>query len=230
MPTPVKERSIIFSPAMVRAILNGNKHQTRRVIKPQPLTHLAGVTFDQIYRGTSTARFSARASGCICVDEIDCKYGGIGDRLYVKETWSTLGLFDDAKPSELDPRGAASIRYFADGKRSGKLRPSIFMPRWASRITLEITDIRVQRVQDITEEDAKAEGIEQLSGPDGGIRYRNYWEKEAFFGSSFTWAVPSFAALWNSINGKKIGCDFQSNPYVWAISFRVLDADQKVQP
>lgn len=218
-----KERPIIFSSTMVRAILEERKFQTRRVIKPQPLPHANDVTLDRLSCGT--ARFAGRIGNAVPDQLIYCPHGMIGDRLWVRETWSTVGLFDDAKPSDLDPRGVGSIRYHADGKQSGKLRPSIFMPRWASRITLEIEDIRVERLNDISNEDAAAEGahgavLSKARLMDEAARF----ERRVFQSSSpVVTRRAEFAALWESINGKG---SWEANPYVWCISFRrVQDAE-----
>lgn len=134
-----------------------------------------------------------------------------GARLWVKETWSTSLAYEDLKPSEMG--GEEPLRFDADGQTtrwtkgtagSGKLRPSIFMPRWASRLTLAVTDIRIQRLQEISEIDAQAEGAE-LGGDNtqyGDERnyYEGYWD------------------LWNQINGEGA---WEKNPWVIAYTFTV---------
>jgi hypothetical protein len=208
-------RPILFSGAMVRAILEGRKWQSRRIVSPGPPDNLGMSVFSDgwryegvDYRGDAVER---------------CPYGVPGDRLWLRETWR--GWCPD---SEWCVRYAsdASVRenlaswdegpHYHSPEDAGlatephKWRPSIFMPRWASRITLELTDVRVQRLQEISEEDAKAEGIQtddmnHVVRPDG-----------------INWggARGEFAALWESINVKRAPWD--SNPYVWALTFKVL--------
>lgn len=187
------ERPILFSGTMVRAILEGKKTQTRRVIKPQPDDDCLNdggwpITLEQ------------------------CPYGVTGDRLWAREKWCmTVG-----QPlSEQEP-----IRYAADFDPAsrGPWRPSIHMPRWASRITLEITDIRVQRVQEISEDDAKNEGLRRVT--DG---LYTYWRKDEWTKgpAGFSSAVGAFRDLWDSINAKR-GHVWDANPWVWAITFKVV--------
>ena len=140
---PRNERPILFSGPMVRAILAGAKTQTRRILKPQP--HLLGG-----YDG----------GGCWIGKGHHLRWA-VGDRLWVRETWSPEHKWASTKPSEI-PNGD-DIWYWADGNPEdgdwAKPKPSIYMPRWASRITLDVTGVRVERLQDISEADAIAEGI-----------------------------------------------------------------------
>jgi hypothetical protein len=179
---------------MIRALLEGRKTQTRRIVKPGPPDGLAmhasgdGWRYEGVdYRGDAVER---------------CPYGVPGDRLWVREAWSEhVGSFGESRVAF----------YRADGdERAGPWKPSIHMPRWASRITLELTDVRVQRLQEISEEDAKAEGIQtddmnHVVRPDG-----------------INWggARGEFAALWESINGKRAPWD--SNPFVWCLTFKLV--------
>jgi len=180
----VDERQIIFSGEMVRAILEGRKTQTRRVIKPQPI--------DKLWMAV-------------------CPYGERGWRLWVRESWRPADL--GRVPGERQP-----IQYRADEATlerhyhvapaayfpgEAKWRPSIHMPRWASRITLEVVAVRVERVQDIREDDAFAEGI---CGGD--------WLGDP---------VGEFAKLWDTLNQSR-GFGWSVNPWVWVIEFK------RVQP
>jgi hypothetical protein len=192
----MKERPILFSGPMVRAILDGSKTQTRRVAK-HPLAQ-AAVRINS-YKGQSEF-------DCILPDGtggiIQCPYGNPGDRLWVRETWA----------HERDGTGCpddTGVLYRAtdpgwDDEGTGlRWRPSIYMPRWASRITLEITAVRVERLQSISEADARAEGVtpnafEQTSDNWGGVLYRRLWEQ---------------------INGPG---SWHANPWVWAITFQRL--------
>ena len=189
----MKERPIIFSGAMVEAILDGRKTQTRRVLRPQPVSNSQG--------------------GALVPLRPSCPYGYIGDKLWVRETWTPDGVDKDA--AKLLKR--APVHYRADGEApeflNVKWRSPRFMPRWASRITLEITDVRVQRLQAISEEDALAEGVVCNDG------------------SPFIQGIPTtliqqpreeFMHLWDSINAKR-GYGWDSNPWVWAIMFRQLE-------
>jgi len=180
-----KEHPILFTGDMVRAILDGRKTQTRRVIKnPQ------------------------RLEGLMLEGEAGewCPYGVVGDRLYVRETWCAGIEWDDEKPSEIDPLcGGNDIFYLANGEKPegyGKTRPNIFMPKWAARIWLEITGIRVERVQEISEEDATAEGVMRLT------TYRTE-----------TPMIDMFRHLWNVINANR-GYGWDVNPWVWVVEFK----------
>lgn len=163
----MKTRPILFSGPMVRAILEGRKTQTRRVVKPQP-AHCADLPM-----GKDLTFASA------------CPYGQPGDRLWVRETWAVGTLFDYVRPSLLpkpDCESKLAVDYAANPRRiwhsedQGRWRPSIHMPRWASRITLEITSVRVERLQDISHKDAIAEGLEFCT-LDQTIGYKHYTEK-----------------------------------------------------
>lgn len=202
----MKERPILFSGPMVRAILDGEQTQTRRVVNPQPIIWSDGVPGGK--------RLLFMAVGGIDRARWRCPYGQPGDRLWVRETWTPTLLAD-----------VPAIEYRADGllrpvsfeqwktveaktkEQATRLRPSIHMPRWASRLTLEITGIRVERVQEISEEDAKAEGVDW-----------KMWEK----GGEPLQARSPFRDLWDSINAKR-GFGWDVNPWVWVVSFRKLE-------
>ena len=216
----MKVRPILFNGEMVRAILDRRKTQTRRVVKPQPddVWHESGWK-----NGGVGMRFGMEVEGVLC------PYGVPGDRLWVRETWAAvmfyeahvegfgLGYADDWEGSSHIPQGPSeyTILYRADNEwdesvedRGFRWRPSIHMPHWASRITLEVTDVRVERVQDISEADAEAEGAPPiLVPPDGG-------------GAPFT---EGFMDLWDSINAKR-GFGWDANPWVWVVAFRSVDA------
>ncbi len=179
-----KERPILFSGPMVRAILEGRKTQTRRVAKTSPSSSSSTGHFVHLSHGRS-----------IETDERAlpfCPYGQPGDRLWVRETWAKAGEVGD------------DIEYRADNPDplGAKWRPSIHMPRWASRITLEITGVRVERLTSISSEDARAEGIEWNEGP---------------FRCGHTNHVSAFKSVWESINGKG---SWSADPWVWVIDFK----------
>lgn len=223
-----RERPILFSAPMVRALLAGTKTQTRRRMKPQP---------------EHGAEYASKGFDPPCALHLDyygnpigthtCPYGVPGDRLWVRETWGYRSTtWWNRKPDEL----TVSIAYQADdsradikldvpcgerppgqprqrcgkdcdgdpgGKHGDELRrywaswrPSIYMPRWASRLLLEVTAVRVQRVQEISREDALAEGMDPLS---------------------IVYPTDQYADLWDAINGAG---SWKANPWVWAVSFR----------
>ena len=196
----MKERPILFSAPMVRAILDGRKTQTRRIVKPQPEPFVT--------------KFFVNEHGCgISEDEAQnhvwrCPYGIPGDRLWVRECW---GLFD-SQPSDGPDR--AHVFYRAtDGDRCELRyqlwRPSIHMPRWASRITLEVVAVRVERLQDITADDAKSEGVEVC---------KHF--ADANKGHPLDPHRVAFAWLWNTINGSDA---WIANPWVWVVEFKKLE-------
>lgn len=183
------ERGILFSAPMVRAILAGTKTQTRRAVRPQPPSNGPRLEYGELCDWRSY--------------RVRCPYGKTGDRLWVRETWSVGHGYDGHKPREIPELPFIKRHYAATEERGGLLwRPSIFMPRWMSRITLEITEIRVWRLQDISGDDCVAEGIDPSTTP--GI------------GSDASLRT-AYAALWGSINGAG---SWKLNPWVWAISFR----------
>jgi hypothetical protein len=192
-----KEHPIIFSGPMVRAILEGRKSQTRRPVR---IGHAEiPLMIDLIATG--------RTKG-------SCPYGTVGDLLWVRETTADASgsAFYEADGMDVCI-GEASVPWWY----SKRICPSTNMPRWASRITLEITDVRVQRVQEISEEDAKAEGVERSMLGDTPI-YCDYGPKGQAVASVCKTARYSFETLWDSINRKH--APWSSNPWVWCLSFR----------
>lgn len=206
----MKERPILFSGEMVRAILDGRKTQTRRLVKPQPT-----ITFkdNDIAIWDDPKTISTRTwNGSEGFNDF-CPYGQVGDRLWVRETWACL------KPNSNETGNINSIHTIAykatDKYPDGiKWKPSIHMPRTASRITLEITGVRVERLQDISEEDAIAEGIEPSFMWTGVQRYKSYTSK-----THDLTPILSFMSLWKSINGND---SWELNPYVWVIEFKQI--------
>lgn len=192
------ELPILFSGPMVRAILEGRKTQTRRVCKPQPSANAH----------TSLEDGTPMRSWWETGEHINhCPYGQPGDRLWVREAWRVGKGYDDAPGSVFT---SPTVWYEADGNplldRVGRYRHARFMPRWASRILLEITDVRVQRVQDIGLEDIQAEGYpDPYLPPDGPY-------------------LKWFTELWDSINAKR-GFGWNADPWVWVLTFkRVTEA------
>lgn len=185
------DRPILFSAQMVRALLAGTKTQTRRAVKPRK---------DPDYG-------CQMAPGEIAGDEHPerlCPYGRPGDRLWVRETWLTVNGDDTFYRADYlaDPAG--------DRAHGVAWTPSIHMPRARSRITLEVTGVRVERLQDISEEDARAEGVERS----GECNWRDYLDHPH---NDFTSARRSYRSLWDSINGPG---SWDANPWVWVVEFR----------
>jgi hypothetical protein len=240
----VKERPILFSAPMVRAILEGRKTQTRRVI-PFPSTgaFVLQETSDGGWWPCVSMDGESADDGTGNEVPMNCRYGGAGDRLWVKETFAAWYRTSVEYPLEyekiagnladwaaLHGAGGIQIAYRADRDDDEGWRPSIFMPRWASRITLEVADVRVQQLQEITEEDAIAEGVEPYSMTardiaDCQISDCSPQEKElarlmgpGSFSHKFTYQM-----LWDELNAKR-GFGWEKNPWVWAITFKRVTA------
>lgn len=218
----MKERPILFSAPMVRAILEGRKTQTRRIVKPE---HEVPDAFAWVpEKGNASyardgwwcARVPGPTDGHWVTGAAHCPYGGPGDRLWVRESFQPL-LADGVDWSDADystGEGYAinyvatnGVKEFYDCRNDkafcARITPSIFMPRWASRITLQITDVRVERLHEITESDAEAEGA--LMGYDGPYSFHQAFN---FRGG--------FMNLWQTIHGAD---SWKSNPWVWVVNF-----------
>ncbi|OHP18377.1 hypothetical protein [Pseudomonas aeruginosa] len=203
----MKERPILFTGPMVRAILEGRKTVTRRVVSPQP-DFLGSMVDPNAPFKTLDAGLHAR---------ITCPYGEPGDRLWVREAWAADAQVDAIAPSDLSQ--GEPIWYPADLSvrqtgcsmiSKGRVRPSIHMPRWASRILLEITAVRVERLQDISEEQALAEGVR-------GEPCDHARQACADIGCWGDTAKGAFGFLWESLNGEG---SWAANPWVWVVEFK----------
>ncbi|HGM6487696.1 TPA: hypothetical protein ACKP3F_005748 [Pseudomonas aeruginosa] len=202
-----RERPILFNDQMVRAILEGRKTVTRRVVKPQP-DFLGSMVDPNTPSKTLDAGLHAR---------ITCPYGEPGDRLWVREAWAADAQVDAIAPSDLSQ--GEPIWYPADLSvrqtgcsmiSKGRVRPSIHMPRWACRILLEITAVRVERLQDISEEQALAEGVR-------GEPCDHARQACADIGCWGDTAKGAFGFLWESLNGEG---SWAANPWVWVVEFK----------
>lgn len=176
------DRPILFSGPMIRALLAGTKTQTRRVVKPQPFEsgYIEGdIDMYEIKadsRGPKAFRFNASAvGGGAVLEEVFEPRISEGDRLYVREAWHAARSLDSTPPREIphdaDIEHAATARSYAEIGLKGKLRPGIHMPRWASRLTLTVSDVRVERLQNINRDDAIAEGVVEDDGDTPDIFY-----------------------------------------------------------
>jgi len=227
----MKEHPILFSPVMVEAIQEGRKTMTRREIKYlfEHCTEPSKSEGYLVYKGKNFYKPDDVAR--------ECKYGQIGDRLWVKEThflfgaWVRNGVTSAGKEKwKFVPHELIGVRYLDNPPLNFKTsrdkenpglpkwykRNSLFMPKWASRITLEVTAIRAEKVKEISEQDAMAEGVEEIKTPSGLYNgFRDYVD------GSLTnpTAKNSFETLWEKINGEE---SLESNPYVWVITFEKI--------
>ncbi|HBR3239146.1 TPA: hypothetical protein R7G80_005241 [Klebsiella pneumoniae] len=207
----MKERGMIFNSEMVRAILDGRKTQTRRPIKWKQ------TRFTEIGEREDGSKWPwSEDAEHACDFWHPCPFGAVGDRIWVRETWQAIHDYCDENGHVDERRYARSIprhrgNYWhpvyeeAWGNESREdrefpWRPSIHMPRWASRILLEITDVRVERLRSMSQDDARAEGVIAASGPmEAGLAFRE---------------------LWDSIYGEE---SWKANPWVWVISFERVE-------
>lgn len=204
----MKATPLLFTVDMIRALLDGRKTQTRRIV-----------------RRTDAGRVKApRSSRNWHLDDPDavkaCPYGGPGDLIWVRETWGVL--YQQFRNDRDEPTW---YRASGDLESLPTWYPSIHMPRWRSRLTLELTEVRLQRVQDISEQDAEAEGIECIGGNFSCSPWRDYSKEQRY--KFFSAPSASFRSLWDSINAKR-GYSWDSNPWVWALTFKVhkVNVDQ----
>lgn len=226
----MKERPIIFNPEMVRAIIDGRKTMTRRIMKVQPESNQLGLLLiTDSTKHSDIGKYhwaESNATGNHVRSKFFlCPFGAVGDRIWVREAFFPAPLEMQSAP----PRKTMWNIAYRDGVQMDKLAPaeynptiynyerwtpSIHMPRWASRILLEITDVRVERLNAISEEDARAEGI-----IDGGCL--NCGEPEPCgCANPEPDATDAFAYLWQSIYGQE---NWNANPWVWVISFERIE-------
>ena len=203
-------KPILFNTAMIQAIIRREKTQTRRIMKVQPTkpTHQITTCMSTTGKNSQVGKHRwATVEGLNITDSDDvyfsCPYGEVDDLLWVRETWAAPFNEDDVKPSKLNNQLYVWYRANNHNKSEvylrGKWRPSIFMPRWACRIVLKIDKVRVERIRDISEEDAKAEGVPATL-------------RESY--------ASGFERLWDSINFKR-GYGWDKNPWVWVVDFSI---------
>ena len=221
-----RERPILFSAPMVRALLDGRKTQTRRMVKPQP-TGVLGLLPEDSKR--YPAWWFSGGPPPFASFEKRCPYGVPGDRLWVRETWRMPDTFDGDSPAVAASRVgngfSPNVFYEADASvrsagaytgHPGKTRVSIHMPRWASRITLRVTDVRVERLNEISVADCYAEGCfrpdpTRILGSEVTIRDN---------------ARGEYRRIWEHINGPG---SWDANPWVWVVSFQRITAPNAVR-
>lgn len=227
------ERGIIFSAPMVRALLDGRKTQTRRLLTRS----LPPTDADQVHSWFAPPDVPAKGidnqwaeSGVWAKKSGEHGYNRYcgplphrpGDRLYVREAWRTWSDYDHLPPSEMlggEPVFFEEDRDHCD--RHGRLRPGMHMPRWASRLTLTVTDVRVQRLQDISEDDARAEGIQAFhpGNPPSVATFFHHTIPE-HRNAGFINARRAFEDLWESLHDKP-GTRWEDNPWLYALNFTV---------
>lgn len=214
-------RPMLFSAPMVRALLDGSKTQTRRLAKVNADGCKPGVI-------TPNAGFTPRR---IEDHATYCPYGLPGDLIWVREMFSGPHCAEASDGCAAVPPSkwgrSSRIWFWADGNPQDgdwtRPRPSIHMPRWASRLTLRITDVRVQRLQEISAEDAIAEGVEGAFVEDGRY-WRNYGlsDEDAACSPMLVSPIHSFKSLWESIYGPE---SWHDDPFVWALTFEAIKAN-----
>lgn len=235
----MKERGMIFNAEMVQALLDGRKTQTRRIIKPQPEATLSG---------SLSGKWLSRPLNGLLLPKIEdiaihCPFGVVGDRIWVRETFQGP-LFDydlmdsyckDPTPFEktefcvYKADGVPAPEFYdADDELHCCWRPSIHMPRWASRILLEITNVRVERLNSINEHDAIAEGLAEISKDRRTYKY-GVPDRDGYPGTDdcgWPWhewecyPISAYSKLWESIYGAD---SWQANPWVWVIEFKRVE-------
>lgn len=226
------EIPILFRGPLVRAILDGHKTVTRRLIK-----HEHAPNSGMVWQDCDCRDIHPNDTPCVvCVARFGPSRFEAGDRLWVRETWRTAAALDALSPTKI---AAACLRagyetpwaplhYEAnDGSLprldpvqwqgwSARARPAIHMPRWASRLTLDVVSVRAERLQDIDDADARREGVGALDDYHDAIEYAGNVVRCGTAG------IPRgvFASLWDSINGKRPGASWDANPWVWRVEFK----------
>lgn len=230
----MKARPIMFSGPMVRALLEGRKTQTRRIVKNPMQT--AMVRHHPHYE---------RDGGALWLHQ--CPYGRPGDLLWVREAWRTYAALDKEAPRSLI--AGTGLVYEAGGRNfpqerdlqgmGKKVRPGMFMPRWASRLTLRLTDVRVQRLQEISKDDAIAEGAKQWDVLEGTSARLPRWSMEPQTSEQCCMHGPqmAFANYINKLHGGenwnlKPSNLWAENPWAWALTFEILreNVDSVIEP
>ncbi|HGS4916048.1 TPA: hypothetical protein ACMDSN_000426 [Vibrio cholerae] len=215
---------MIFNTDMVKGLVAGDKGVTRRPAKNLSFSERVGFTVGKWAYGIGW-NLRETMNNCIRSKSAKCP-AQIGDLIYVRETFRLFNHSDECGCSDYCacPPSGTPVYFATCGDDSeSKWKPSIHMPRWASRLTLKVTDVRIERVQDITEEQCWKEGIEHI---DGQFDIYQLSEMAKTFDGTFEDAKASFACLWDSIYK-----DWHQNPYVWVIEFEVIhqNVDQYLQ-
>lgn len=250
----MRERPILFTPANRRAIREGRKWQTRRIVKPQP--HLSSQKWGDVEESDShPGEWFQWHDGGEKTEAFTCPYGAVGDRLWLKEGWRVGKPHEARNAKEIwdhltTTQKGVTVLYESGGWKStspmnrpveptypdnepmpswaGRRRSSLFMPKWAARTWLEITDVRVERLSKIAEADAIAEGIavDRVITDVvcyGGPPIETYADRAFFDGGDdegYEDAVTAYSVLWDKINGKKY--PWSSDSFVWVLGFKQI--------
>jgi hypothetical protein len=244
--TMPKERGIIFSGALIPRLLDDSKTMTRRVVKPQPDPGWAFTSIGQVCTASGKWVFPTVATSVNQTSWL-CPYGVPGDRLWVRETWRPVvwgadhcyieyrtgghAREGDGRACLVPPTATAAYEAYADRQMRAAIaagdgkpeycpepwRPSIHMPRWASRITLELTDVRVERLQEISWRDVVAEGVDGALDAHGRRVAKAVAQTENDRGGASLYEM--FRVLWNGLNAKR-GFGWDTNPWVWVLEFK----------
>lgn len=234
----MKEHPILMSAPMALATLALRKSQTRRVVNPQPTLdyHYTAWETPESYSWTTCDPLNVKYPATQR-HVVRCPYGQPGDRLWVREScfhwgrWWKDGFTKSGRQRwRFRKEGPGAVVFdrshaqVADKTTARETcmfwrRPSIHMPRWASRMTLEITEVRVQRLQSLSEVDAIAEGIERLGEFPNITPWRNYAVRQPAGARNFSTPLRSYVSLWEAIHGPG---SWEANPWVWAVSFKLL--------
>lgn len=233
----MKEIPILYNTPMVQALLGKRKTQTRRIMKPQikDCDHSRYTEAEWKDKPTEWSEASLKIGRAYCgmcgngveyskdYGGIKCPYGQPGDLLYVRETWFPAAItgnevmvgYHGQDPTHTHEFTTDNIDFYWKQMDKGHMIPSIHMPKEAARIWLQVESIRVERLQDISEEDAQAEGVKTTETQLG----ESYFDYTTGYFNGLLSAKDSFRTLWKSINGPE---SWQANPWVWCISFKVL--------
>lgn len=237
------ERPILFSGREVRAVLSGQKAQARRIVKPQPAhscryemngagdkaLHLADGPRGGASHVRKTLYVPVKATSAD--HRLPCPFGAPGDHLWCRETFALEHLGEDGERVVWKADRAAlwlsdgeKPHYLESDYKPARWTPAVQMPRRLSRIMLEVTGVRVQRLQDISEEDAKAEGL-KVTGPTVNQAGEVIDDRPGYLGYGSLWHDPrrAFEAIWDSINGKS--APWSSNPWVWVLEFKRVEQE-----
>lgn len=216
----MKQTPIIFSGEMVRATLDDLKTQTRR-LNGLKRVNTEPSRWELVYLSDSGEATFRHQLGAVV--KIQCPYGQPGDQLWVRETWGVGRWGDRKKPSELLDYASGSFKTFYRASTPNvpyvnRWRPSIYLPKWAARIWRELTKVRVERLQDISENDAKAEGVTpgKVLESGGNPFKQNIARLGPLKQGTYRGA---FIALWNELNAKR-GHGWDTNPWAWALTFK----------
>jgi len=226
----MKETPIIYAPPMVKAILTGQKTMTRRTTGLEKINENPD-DWDDVRRCDKHNAWLFRQSKTGNLHYVICPYGGVGDRLWVRETWRPENYLIPTQTCLVEYKAGGTVekpcpkadydKLWRTNDRTPLWRPSIHIYRWASRINQEITEVRVERLQEITIEDAFAEGINDNYAKQNNLLPLNFEKNDLIYCRH----IYYFMVLWDSINAKR-GYGWDKNPFVWVIETKTMGVNQ----